>query len=249
MKVQQGQPPQQRRNAERTRRKRFMKQLADDVYILEGFPPYAINAYLLGEVLVDAATRFAARRILRRLKGRCVRLHALTHAHPDHQGASHAVCESCGIPLWCGDADADAMEKAGEIMARMPRHWLSNMIGPIWTGPPHPVSRRLREGDHVGTFTVIETPGHTAGHISFWRQADRILVAGDVMCNLDIWTGRTMLREPERIFSLDPIQTIQNRKSARRLAALEPELVCFGHGRPLRDTRRFIDFAERLADP
>ena len=37
-----------------------MKQLADDVYVLEGFPPYAINVYLLGEILVDSGTRFAA---------------------------------------------------------------------------------------------------------------------------------------------------------------------------------------------
>jgi len=223
-----------------------MKQLADDLYVLEGFPPYAINAYLLGDVLVDAATRFDARRILRRLRGRSVRLHALTHAHPDHQGASHAVCEALGIPLWCGDADTDAMQTKGEIMARMPRHWLSRIVGPVWTGPPHPVSRRLREGDQVGTFTVVETPGHTVGHISFWREADRVLVVGDVLCNLNIWTGRTMLREPERIFTLDPAQ---NRRSARRLSALNPKLVCFGHGPPLRDTRRFTDYVERLPDP
>jgi glyoxylase-like metal-dependent hydrolase (beta-lactamase superfamily II) len=223
-----------------------MKQLAEDLYVLEGFPPYAINAYLLGDVLVDAATRFDAGRILRRLRSRTVRLHALTHAHPDHQGASHALCEAFGIPLWCGDADAAAMETAGEIMARMPRHWLSRTIGPIWTGPPHPVSRRLREGDQVGTFTVVETPGHTAGHISFWRDADRVLVVGDVLCNLNIWTGRTMLREPERFFTLDPAQ---NRESARRFTALEPKLVCFGHGPPLRDTRRFLEYVDRLPKP
>ena len=223
-----------------------MKQLAEDLYVLEGFPPYAINAYLLGNVLVDAATRFDAPRILRRLRGRTVGLHALTHAHPDHQGSSHAVCEALGIPLWCGDADTVAMETAGEIMARMPRHWLSRLVGPVWAGPPHPVSRRLREGDQVGTFTVIETPGHTAGHISFWREADGVLVVGDVLCNLNIWTGRTMLREPERVFTLDPAE---NRRSARRLSALNPRMICFGHGPPLRDTRRFVEYVERLADP
>ena len=224
-----------------------MKQLAEDLYVLEGFPPYAINAYLLGDVLVDAATRFDARRILRRLRGRTVELHALTHAHPDHQGASHAVCETLGIPLWCGEADTAAMETAGEIMARMPPHWLSRTIGPLWAGPPHRVSRQLREGDQVGTFTVVETPGHTAGHISFWREADGVLVVGDVICNLNIWTGRFMLREPERVFTLDPAQ---NRRSARRAgAALNPRLICFGHGPPLRDTRRFVEYVERLADP
>jgi hydroxyacylglutathione hydrolase len=220
-----------------------MKQLADDLYVLEGFPPYAINVYLLGEVLIDAATRFAARRILRRLRGRTVTLHALTHAHPDHQGASHAICAALGIPLWCGQADAGAMETAGEVMRRMPPHWLSATVGPIWTGPPHPVARRLREGDQVGTFTVIETPGHTAGHVSFWREADGVLVVGDVVCNLNIWNGRPMLREPERIFTLDPAQ---NRRSAARFLALEPKLVCFGHGPPVRDTRRFLAYVRSL---
>jgi hydroxyacylglutathione hydrolase len=223
-----------------------MKRLADDIFILEGFPPYAINVYLLGEVLVDAATRFAARRLLKRLRGRKVTLHALTHAHPDHQGSSHAICEALGIPLWCGEADADAMETPGEIMARMPKHWLSGTIGPLWTGPPHPVARRLREGDQVGSFRVIETPGHTIGHASYWREDDRVLVLGDVLANMDIWNGRTMLSEPQRIFSVDPAW---NRRSARRLIELEPKLICFGHGPPLRDTRRFIEYVKKLPDP
>ena len=49
-----------------------------------------------------------------------------------------------------------------------------------------------------------------------------------------------MLREPERIFSIDPAL---NRRSAARLAELEPRLVCFGHGPPLRRPdllRRFV---------
>jgi glyoxylase-like metal-dependent hydrolase (beta-lactamase superfamily II) len=220
-----------------------MKALADDVHVLEGFPPYWINVFLLGDVLVDAGTRFAAKRILKRLRGRDVRMHALTHAHPDHQGSSHAICEALGVPLWCGAGDAEAMETAGGIMARMPPHWLSGTIGRIWTGPPHQVARRLREGDQVGSFTVIETPGHTAGHISFWRDADRVLVVGDVVCNINIRTGFEMLREPERIFTLDPAQ---NRRSAHRLVALEPRLICFGHGRPLRQTRRFAEFVQSL---
>jgi hydroxyacylglutathione hydrolase len=221
-----------------------MKQLADDLYVLEGFPPYAINVYLLGTVLVDAATRYAARRILRRLRGRTVTLHALTHAHPDHQGSSHIICESLGIPLWCSEGDAGAMEKAGEVMARMPRHSLSRAIGPLWTGPPHPVARRLREGDEVGSFTVLETPGHTAGHVSYWRESDGVLVMGDVLANMNIWTGFPMLCEPQRIFSVDPAQ---NRRSARRLIELNPKLICFGHGPPLRDTRRFVDYVKTLS--
>jgi hydroxyacylglutathione hydrolase len=220
-----------------------MKQLADDLFVLEGFPPYAINAYIAGTVLIDAATRFDAWRIVRRARSRDVRAHVLTHAHPDHQGASHAVCQALDIPLWCGEADAHAMETRGEIMARMPRHWLSGSVGRLWTGPPHSVARRLREGDQVGSFRVIETPGHTAGHISFWRDEDRTLITGDVLCNVNIWNGRVMLREPEAIFTLDPLE---NRRSARRFLELEPKLVCFGHGPPLRDMQKFMRYIEAL---
>ena len=131
-------------------------------------------------------------------------------------------------------------------MARMPKHWLSGTIGRLWTGPPHPVSRRLRDGDEVGTFRVIETPGHTAGHVSFWREEDRTLITGDVLCNVNIWNGRVMLREPEAIFTLDPIE---NRGSAQTFLALEPRLVCFGHGPPLRDTEKFMRYVEALARP
>ena len=50
---------------------------------------------------------------MRQLQGRTVSAHALTHAHPDHQGSSHAVCERLGIPLWCGEGDVPAMETPG----------------------------------------------------------------------------------------------------------------------------------------
>lgn len=221
-----------------------MIRLADDLELLRGFPPYAFNVYLMGGVLVDAGPRQAARRILRQLRGRTIHAHALTHAHPDHQGASRAVCETFGVPFWCGEGDAEAAEIEGLIMTRMPPHWLSRAVGPYWTGPAHPVARRLREGDDVGGFRVIETPGHTAGHISFWREADRTLVLGDVVSNIHIYSGLPMLREPERFFSLDPAE---NRRSAKRLAELEPRLIAFGHGPPLRNPRKFAAFAARLS--
>jgi glyoxylase-like metal-dependent hydrolase (beta-lactamase superfamily II) len=219
--------------------------LAEDLELLDGFPPFGFNVYIMGGVLVDAGTRFARDRILRQVRDRQLSGHVLTHAHPDHQGASHAICESRGLSLWCGEADADAMETDGLIMARMPRHWLSGMIGPRWIGPPHPVARRLREGDHVGEFQVIATPGHTEGHISFWRPRDRVLVAGDVLANMNIWSGLPMLREPERFFSVDPSL---NRRSALKLARLEPRLICFGHGPPLRDLRRLMQFVSRFPE-
>jgi hydroxyacylglutathione hydrolase len=219
-----------------------MKQLADDLYQLRGFPPNAINVYLMGDVLVDAATRHAGRRILGQLRGRTVTAHALTHAHPDHQGASHQVCETLGIPLWCGELDADAME-SGDVVGGQPSGALNRVIARIWPGPPHPVARRLHEGDDVAGFEVLEVPGHSAGHVAYWRESDRALICGDVFNNMNLMTGLPGLHEPPEIFTPDPVR---NRESMRRLAALEPRLVCFGHGPPLRDPGKLSAFVGTL---
>lgn len=220
-----------------------MQQLADDLLILDGFPPYAINVYLMGDVLLDAGSRHAAGRILRQLDGRTVTAHALTHAHGDHQGASHAICQALGLPLWCGESDAPAVED-GRIRQRMPAHPIAQAFALAFAGPPHPVARRLREGDEVAGFRVLETPGHSLGHISFWRETDRTLICGDVFTNIDTMTGLPGLHEPKAFFTPDPAR---NRDSMRRLGELRPELVCFGHGRPLRDPGRFARFAAGLS--
>jgi hydroxyacylglutathione hydrolase len=219
-----------------------LKQLADDLYLLGGFPPYAINVYLAGDVLVDAATRHAGKRILRQLQGRTVSTHALTHAHPDHQGASHEICETLRIPLWCGEGDAEAME-SGQIMEHQPAHPVNRLIAAAWPGPGHPVAHRLREGDEVAGFKVLEVPGHSAGHVALWRESDGALICGDVFTNIDTMTGIPGLHEPKWFFTPDPVR---NRESMRRLAGLEPALVCFGHGRPLRDPAKLKAFTERL---
>ena len=220
-----------------------MKQLADELSLLDGFPPYAINVYLAGDVLIDAGSRHAAKRILRQLRGRNVDRHALTHAHADHQGSSHEVCEKLDLPLWCGEHDAEAVED-GRIRQRMPSHPINSFIAMVFPGPPHPVARRLHEGDDVAGFQVLDTPGHSAGHVSFWRASDRVLICGDVFTNMDTITGIPGLHEPKSFFTPDPER---NRESMRRLAALEPALVCFGHGAPLRDPAKLKAFTEKLA--
>jgi hydroxyacylglutathione hydrolase len=218
-----------------------VKQLADGLYQLSGFPPNGINVFLMGDVLVDAGTRHSGRRIFRQLKGRRVAAHALTHVHPDHQGASREVCEQLGIPLWCGERDVRAMETRDFGQSD---HWVNRMIERASAGPPREVDRALREGDEVAGFTVIDVPGHSAGHVAFWREADRALVVGDVLNNMNVLTGIPGLHEPLKIFTADPAR---NRESARRVAELEPALVCFGHGPPLRNRRKLGRYVAGLS--
>lgn len=218
-----------------------MQEIAPDVYHLALMPFASINAYFADGVLFDAGTRNDAPKLLKALKGRTVKAHALTHAHPDHQGASHAVCEALDVPLWVGEGDADAME--GTAPMSMPDSRMSRFSRAMWAGPPHPVARRLREGDAVGRFTVIETPGHAAGHVVFWDAQARTLVLGDVLRNMSYLTLARGLREPPDFFTPDPAQ---NRASARRLLGLRPRLVLFGHGPPLRDPDGFEAFIQSL---
>jgi hydroxyacylglutathione hydrolase len=220
-----------------------MKELAKDVHLLRGWPPNAINVYLVGDVLIDAATRQAQRRIFRQIGGCKLTAHALTHVHPDHQGSSHAVCERLGIPLWCGQDDVPAMETPGGVIGRDIPRWLRRFQERWWVGPPHPVGRALREGDEVAGFTVLETPGHSRGHVAFWRESDRVLILGDVLNNMNVMTGIPGLHEPPTMFTPDPVT---NRSSARKLAALRPALACFGHGPPLRDPDKLEAFVAQL---
>ena len=222
----------------------LVKQLAPDVYHLSLFPFDSVNAYVIGDVLIDAGVRWSARRLRRTLSGRSIRAHALTHAHADHQGASHAICEALDVPLWCGAADVPAME-SGRIVEQYtdPTHWIARFQRRFWAGPARSVDRVLREGDTVAGFEVLEVPGHSPGHLAFHRASDGVLILGDVLLNMDLLTTRTGLQEPPALFTPNPGQ---NRRSAKRLGPLRPNLVCFGHGPPLRDPDRFASFCENL---
>ena len=223
-----------------------MKRLADGVEQLDGFPPNAVNIYLADGVLIDAGTRFDRGRILRQLRGRGVQAHALTHGHADHQGSSRAACDALGLPLWCGSGDADAVE-SGRILSLTPGNLISKLMIGLAGGPACPVARWLAEGDEVGGFRVLDVPGHSPGHVAYWRESDRVLILGDVLTNMNLWTGMPGLHEPPTAFTPDPPR---NRRSARRLLelGLEPTLVCFGHGPPLRDAEKFLEFIRRLSD-
>lgn len=210
-----------------------MRELAPGVWQLSGFPPNNVNVYVLGDVLLDAGLAIDRARIMRQIAGHTITANALTHAHFDHYGSSHAICEQLGIPLWCGAGDVDAVE-AGKMVFR------GRMVP---AAKAHPVARALKEGDEVAGFRVLDTPGHTPGHVSYWRETDRVLVCGDVMWGYNPFLLLGGIMEPWPLVSTDPAR---NRESARRLAALEPELVCFGHGPPVRDPARFVAAVERL---
>lgn len=209
-----------------------MREIAPGLWQLRGLPPNAINVYLAGDVLIDAATRRAGRRILRQVIDRPLSLLALTHVHPDHQGAAREVCEARGIPLGCHAAGVDAMEGRVEIQRAGPGSPVNKAIARFWQGPPHPVGRVLDEGDDVAGFRVVHAPGHAPDEVIFFRDSDRVAICGDVVNTMNLLTMAPGIREPPDDFTLDPEL---NRRSIKLLAELEPSLICAGHGPPTRD--------------
>jgi glyoxylase-like metal-dependent hydrolase (beta-lactamase superfamily II) len=208
-----------------------MKELADGVWHLKGKPANNVNVYVIGDVLIDSGAQLDKSRVLKQIEGHEINAHALTHAHFDHYGSSHAVCTKLNIPLWVGEKDVAEVE-VGKQIGKIPG--LGERQLPA--ARRHPVERALKEGDEVAGFEVLFTPGHSPGHVSYWRESDRVLICGDVMWGYNPFTFSGPIREPFPMLSPNPKL---NRESARRLAALEPELVLFGHGEPLTDTAKF----------
>jgi glyoxylase-like metal-dependent hydrolase (beta-lactamase superfamily II) len=218
-----------------------MHELATGLWQLRGLPANAINVYVVGEVLIDAGTRWSARRIVRQLGERRPSMLVLTHVHPDHQGAAAALCERYSMPLACHAADAPAMEGLRPIQ---PDNRFIRLSTRLCAGPPHRVDRVVGEGDQIAGFRVLHAAGHTPGHVILFRDADRAAIVGDVLVGMNLLTTWPGLHEPPRFFSTDPVE---NRRSIRRLAELEPRLVCFGHGPPLRDPEMLKRFVAKLA--
>jgi glyoxylase-like metal-dependent hydrolase (beta-lactamase superfamily II) len=123
-----------------------------------------------------------------------------------------------------------------------PQNRMVIMAHQLCSGPPCRVDRVLQDGDEIAGFRVVHAPGHTAGHVIYFRDSDRVAIAGDVLANIHFVTGVVGLRQPPDKLCVDPEQ---NRRSIRILADLRPSLVCFGHGPPLFETELLQRFVER----
>jgi hydroxyacylglutathione hydrolase len=206
-----------------------MRAIAPDVYHLPLTPRNGVNAYLLGDVLVDTGLRTSAGKIKEALGGRELQAIALTHAHGDHGGSARKLARELGLPVWVGAADREAAE-TGKVVTKPPydKPGLNLIAGAMGNMPSVSIARDLREGDELTAgFTVLDTPGHSPGHVSFWRESDRVLICGDVFFNMHLLTTVPGLRQPPGPFTVDPAL---NRESERKVARLEPATAGFGHG-------------------
>lgn len=214
------------------------ERLAPGVHRIDTIPVRAaVSVFLIegtdGFTLVDTGSRGSLRRIVPALGALGVSPAGLarillTHHHADHLGGLPA------IRAWAPGAEviAPAHEAAivrGEQPADRPSNAFLRLAVRLQRLPTAPVDRVVAEGDEVGGFRVVATPGHTLGHVSLLRERDGLLLAGDALANLPapIGLGVGVFRG----ICADPAGAT---RSAEKLLAAGFSTIACSHGPPLR---------------
>jgi len=155
---------------------------------------------------------------------------AITHHHVDHTGSLARLVEATGARTYIHPLDADVVR--GERSPPKPATLLGRIVDRVAHPKLEPVvaDQEVQDGDELpvaGGLTVIFTPGHTAGHVSyFWPQNGGVLFAGDAAGNVLGGPGAPV-GAIGGSFTEDPEQA---KESFRKLAELEFDTACFGHG-------------------
>ncbi len=179
-----------------------------------------------------------------------VGLHLVTHMHLDHVGLAARALAAAPAPLAMGALDAERMASAaadreGESAYRadllrragapgeMVRAVEAAQQGAQALAPPVAADLALRGegGELPGApgWRWVWTPGHTAGHVSLFRPADRLLVAGDaILPRITPTLGVNRQRA-------DPVGDYV--AALDRLEALAPATILPGHGDPVGPAR------------
>jgi glyoxylase-like metal-dependent hydrolase (beta-lactamase superfamily II) len=171
----------------------------------------------------------------------------LTHAHPDHVGSAAELARAWGLPIHlhgddlplitrAGRARQDLMDPAGRyaqaLMRLLPRRTRERMTSSGLEGAARAFSA---EGSvpSLSDWECVPTPGHSAGHVVFFRRSDRVLIAGDAVLTVPLWgllPSVQRISPPPRIASWNWRMT---KGSVAILARLEPLVLATGHGIPM----------------
>jgi glyoxylase-like metal-dependent hydrolase (beta-lactamase superfamily II) len=188
----------------------------------------------------------------------------LTHAHPDHAGSAGELARLWDLPVMVHRADlplltgnalanVELLDPVGRwavvMMQLLPRRTYERMTA----SDLKDVARALPVGDAtvpgLPDWRCVPTPGHSAGHVVFFRESDRVLIAGDAVLTAPLFgllTGWPRISPPPRISSWDWRLA---RRSVATVADLEPLVLATGHGTPLAGddvTARLHALSERL---
>ena len=186
--------------------------------------------------LIDTGPPFSPARIVGFIHnlGRSVEeiaLIILTHNHFDHVGGLVRLKRLTQAKVAAHKADIS------NIDSRWPYPWLIrklfrippfSALRPFLYVGPDDVDIQLTGGEllsPLGGLKVIHTPGHTPGSISLYSPQKKLLIAGDAL--------RKRRGYPRLQYKMVCTDFRQALNSAKLLAQLEFDVVCFGHGRPI----------------
>jgi glyoxylase-like metal-dependent hydrolase (beta-lactamase superfamily II) len=177
-----------------------------------------VNAYYLERerILVDAGLPFFAGELVQAVAHLPVEAVVLTHGDLDHVGALSLLLRQRPLLVAAHAAEAPYLAEP----QRRPGH--RGLLA--FLQPRLEVDRLLQEGDLLGAFAVVATPGHSPGHLSLFRAEDGVLLAGDA-CSV---RGGRVRPSPAA-----PADHRLARRSLLALALLPVTLVLPGHGTPL----------------
>ncbi len=155
----------------------------------------------------------------------------LTHCHTDHTGNLAGVVASRDVTVYGGSADAGIVRDGAE----RPRGVANRLLGRVMLAmakgssraPAAPVHVEVGDGqelDAAGGLRCVHTPGHTGGHVSYLWPEGRVLFVGDAAVNMFRRLDVAPINEDDAA----------SRTSFAKLAALEFDVACFGHGSPIR---------------
>jgi glyoxylase-like metal-dependent hydrolase (beta-lactamase superfamily II) len=190
-----------------------------------------------------------------------IELVVCTHAHSDHYGLAASICEQTGCELWMhpkwehirmqADDPQMALERRLEVgrMSGVPIAALDRYRQERTDQPEREIDgirapdRELVPGveveSDIGTWQVIETPGHAPSHVCLHQPERRLLLSGDHLLGRTVMFfdyGHTPDPFGEFLASLD------------RVEPLAVDLCLPGHGKPFRDPQTKIADVRRQAD-
>ncbi|GAA3917438.1 MBL fold metallo-hydrolase [Hymenobacter algoricola] len=168
----------------------------------------------------------------------------LTHGHFDHIGALQTLAEEWDVPVYAHPLELPYLTGRSSYPPPDPTVGGGAMAALSFLYPKKPIDlgSRVRPLPANGTLPFLAewrwlaTPGHTPGHVSFFRDSDRTLIAGDAFVTVKQESGRAVWEQRQQVHGPPAYFTPnweQAKESVLRLAALEPQVAATGHGIPM----------------